>query len=52
MNIGLTESLFQEFATFNIRVLIIEPGGFRTNVLTAFVEPASGLTKDYLKTPR
>ena len=32
---GMSESLAQEVASFNIRVLIVEPGGFRTNFLGA-----------------
>ncbi|OBT41178.1 hypothetical protein VE00_08119 [Pseudogymnoascus sp. WSF 3629] len=48
---GLSESLSRELAAFIIRVLLVEPGGFRTNFLAAFVEPAAGLTTDYLGTP-
>lgn len=32
---GLSESLAHEVASFNIRVLIVEPGAFRTNFLSA-----------------
>lgn len=32
---GLSESLALEVASFNIRVLIVEPGAFRTNFLSA-----------------
>ena len=35
--IGLSESLARESASSNVSVLIIEPGGFRTNFLSAFV---------------
>ncbi|KAL2214996.1 putative short chain oxidoreductase/dehydrogenase [Thermoascus aurantiacus ATCC 26904] len=44
---GLSESLSRELASFNIRVLLVEPGAFRTNFLGAFQSPAAGLTKDY-----
>ncbi|KAL1874188.1 hypothetical protein Plec18167_006125 [Paecilomyces lecythidis] len=44
---GFSEALQAEVAPFNIRVLLVEPGGFRTNFLSAFVTPAAGLTKDY-----
>jgi len=48
---GLSEGLSHELAPFNIRVLIVEPGGFRTNFLGAYQEPAAGVTKDYEGTP-
>ncbi|GKZ35629.1 hypothetical protein AbraIFM66950_006329 [Aspergillus brasiliensis] len=32
-------------------VLLIEPGYFRTNFFSAFVEPAAGLNADYVGTP-
>jgi hypothetical protein len=49
--IGLSKSLSRELTLFNIRFLLIEPGGFQTNFLAVFLEPAAGLTDDYLKTP-
>jgi NAD(P)-dependent dehydrogenase (short-subunit alcohol dehydrogenase family) len=44
---GFTESLSQEVMQFNIKVVIIEPGDFRTNInatrkVSAFVDPAYG----------
>ncbi|KAF7526122.1 hypothetical protein PCG10_004353 [Penicillium crustosum] len=44
---GLSESLAAELAEFGIRVLLIEPGGFRTGFLSAFVAPAAGLNPGY-----
>jgi hypothetical protein len=49
--IGMSESLSRELAPFGIRVLIVEPGQFRTKFLSAFVEPAAGLNQDYVGTP-
>jgi hypothetical protein len=34
-------------APFNIRVLIVEPGAFRTNFLSAYTTPAAGLNPAY-----
>jgi hypothetical protein len=51
MYTGLSEALSRELAPFNIRILIVEPGGFRTNFLNANLEPAAGMTKDYEGTP-
>ena len=34
---ALSESLARESASFNVSVLIVEPGAFRTNFLSAFV---------------
>lgn len=48
---GMSESLSKELAPFGIRVLIVEPGAFRTQFLSAFVEPAAGMNKDYAGTP-
>ncbi|KAJ5157690.1 short-chain dehydrogenase/reductase SDR [Penicillium canariense] len=48
---GMSESLSRELAPFGIRVIIVEPGQFRTNFLSAFVEPAAGLNPDYVGTP-
>lgn len=47
----MSESLSRELSAFGIRVLIVEPGGFRTKFLSAFVEPAAGMNKDYTGTP-
>ncbi|KAH1742821.1 hypothetical protein KXX41_002888 [Aspergillus fumigatus] len=38
---GFSESLSKEVAPFNIRVLIVEPGAFRTNFLSAYATPAA-----------
>jgi NAD(P)-dependent dehydrogenase (short-subunit alcohol dehydrogenase family) len=40
---GLSESLAREVAEFGITVLIVEPGGFRTNFLRAFAPNTKGL---------
>ncbi|PGH19648.1 hypothetical protein AJ80_03803 [Polytolypa hystricis UAMH7299] len=48
---GISESLAKELAPFNIRVLLVEPGAFRTQFLTARVKPAAGLTEEYKDTP-
>lgn len=47
----MSESLAKELQPFGIRVLVVEPGQFRTKFLSAFVEPAAGLRKDYTGTP-
>lgn len=45
---GLCEGLAQQLSPFGVRVLIIEPGLFRTNWLAgSYVTPAAGLTEDY-----
>jgi NAD(P)-dependent dehydrogenase (short-subunit alcohol dehydrogenase family) len=44
---GLSESLSREVAPFNIRVLIVEPGGFRTNFLTGATKTKAGLNVAY-----
>ncbi|KAJ5698752.1 short-chain dehydrogenase/reductase SDR [Penicillium macrosclerotiorum] len=48
---GMSESLSKELQPFGIRVILVEPGAFRTNFLSAFVEPAAGHNKDYTGTP-
>ncbi|GLI78308.1 hypothetical protein PoHVEF18_006619 [Penicillium ochrochloron] len=48
---GMSESLSRELAPLGIRVIIVEPGQFRTKFLSAFVEPAAGLNEDYIGTP-
>ncbi|KAI1759136.1 NAD(P)-binding protein [Hypoxylon sp. FL1150] len=44
---AVSESLAAEVAPFNISVLIVEPGAFRTNFLAAYAEPAGALPADY-----
>ena len=44
---GASECLAAELAAFHIRVLLIEPGAFRTNFQTAVQEPAVGLSEPY-----
>jgi NAD(P)-dependent dehydrogenase (short-subunit alcohol dehydrogenase family) len=45
---AISEGLALQLASFNVRILIIEPGLFRTNWLDgSYVTPAAGLTKDY-----
>lgn len=44
---GLSESLSRELVPFNIRVLIVQPGGFRTNFLTGAVKTKVGLSENY-----
>lgn len=48
---ALSESLFAELKPMNIRVLLVEPGAFRTNFIGSHKFPAAGLTKDYEGTP-
>lgn len=48
---GASEALSQEVAPFNIRVLIIEPGGFNTNFASSIATPAKPLSSDYVGTP-
>ncbi|PWY66377.1 putative short chain oxidoreductase/dehydrogenase [Aspergillus sclerotioniger CBS 115572] len=48
---ALSESLFAELQPFNIRVLLVEPGAFRTNFIGSHKFPAAGLNKDYDGTP-
>lgn len=48
---GVSESLAAELRPFGIRVLIVEPGIFRTKFLSAFVTPEAGMTADYVGTP-
>ncbi|KAL6715469.1 hypothetical protein ACLMJK_006430 [Lecanora helva] len=44
---GLSESLAREVAPFNVNVLIIEPGGFRTNIFSAYKFPQKPHTEGY-----
>ncbi|OJJ29877.1 hypothetical protein ASPWEDRAFT_122309 [Aspergillus wentii DTO 134E9] len=48
---ALSESLSAELSPFNIRVLLVEPGAFRTNFIGSHRLPAAGMTKDYEGTP-
>ena len=45
--LGMSESLSKEVAPFNISVLLVEPGSFKTNLLSALVKPAGGHTTEY-----
>jgi NAD(P)-dependent dehydrogenase (short-subunit alcohol dehydrogenase family) len=45
--VGMTESLAAEVASFNIRVIIIEPGAFRTNFLSAVAEGRVSVPPEY-----
>jgi NAD(P)-dependent dehydrogenase (short-subunit alcohol dehydrogenase family) len=45
---GLSESLSREVSDFNIRVLLVEPGAFRTRFLQSTVSPKKETTSDYL----
>jgi len=47
----MSESLSKELQPFGIRVILVEPGLFRTQFLSSFVQPAAGLNKDYIGTP-
>ena len=47
---GLSESLAREVSSFNIRVLLVEPGAFRTKFLASMVKTKSvpgGMSKAY-----
>ncbi|KAH8807147.1 putative short chain oxidoreductase/dehydrogenase [Xylogone sp. PMI_703] len=44
---GISEALSRDLASFNIRVLIVEPGAFRTNFFRAHKLTAKELTADY-----
>ncbi|KAH8433967.1 putative short chain oxidoreductase/dehydrogenase [Aspergillus melleus] len=44
---ALSESLAQEVAPFNISVLIVEPGAFRTNFLSAVQKTDKSLSEPY-----
>ncbi|KAJ5850215.1 short chain oxidoreductase/dehydrogenase [Penicillium solitum] len=50
-NADRLESLFTELNPFNIRVLLVEPGAFRTKLIGSHKVPAAGMTKDYEGTP-
>ncbi|KAL4986540.1 hypothetical protein BDW68DRAFT_178661 [Aspergillus falconensis] len=44
---GLSEALAREVAPFNISVLIVEPGAFRTNFLSAVQKTETALSEPY-----
>ncbi|KKK13239.1 hypothetical protein ARAM_000574 [Aspergillus rambellii] len=44
---GMSEALARELAPFNIAVLIVEPGAFRTNFLSAVQRNETGLSEPY-----
>ncbi|KAL2816028.1 hypothetical protein BDW59DRAFT_12315 [Aspergillus cavernicola] len=44
---GLSEALAQEIAPFNITTLIVEPGAFRTNFLSAVQKTETPLSEPY-----
>ncbi|KAI0107413.1 NAD(P)-binding protein [Hypoxylon sp. NC0597] len=47
---ALSEALAHEVSAFNISVLIVEPGAFRTNFLAAYTSPSAPLPGDYAGT--
>ncbi|OTA55851.1 NAD(P)-binding protein [Hypoxylon sp. EC38] len=47
---ALSEALAHEVSAFNISVLIVEPGAFRTNFLAAYTPPTTTLPADYAGT--
>ncbi|KAH6713979.1 putative short chain oxidoreductase/dehydrogenase [Leptodontidium sp. MPI-SDFR-AT-0119] len=44
---AVSEALYAELKPFNIRVLIVEPGAFRTRFADNFVSPAREMPDDY-----
>jgi NAD(P)-dependent dehydrogenase (short-subunit alcohol dehydrogenase family) len=48
--LGLSESLAREVTDFNIRVLLVEPGAFRTRFLQSKAVPNKELTSAYIDT--
>ncbi|OAX81541.1 hypothetical protein ACJ72_04120 [Emergomyces africanus] len=48
---GISEGVALDLAPFNIRVLLVEPGTFRTKFAAATQYPAAGTTKAYEGTP-
>jgi NAD(P)-dependent dehydrogenase (short-subunit alcohol dehydrogenase family) len=48
---GLSEALARELVPFNISVLLVEPGAFRTNFLAAAQINKSGLSEPYKDGP-
>jgi NAD(P)-dependent dehydrogenase (short-subunit alcohol dehydrogenase family) len=47
---SLHETLKVELAPFNIRIVILEPGVFRTGILTSAAQPSLGVSQHYLET--
>jgi NAD(P)-dependent dehydrogenase (short-subunit alcohol dehydrogenase family) len=47
---GMTEGLASEVADFGIKVIIVQPGAFRTNFLSAFEMCAKGISDTYRNT--
>ena len=48
---GFSEALAQEVAPFNIRVILVEPGPFRTNFLGSSMKLAQKRIDEYKQTP-
>ncbi|RAK81896.1 putative short chain oxidoreductase/dehydrogenase [Aspergillus fijiensis CBS 313.89] len=48
---ALSEALSTELDPFNIRILLVEPGAFRTNFIGSHRTPAAGLNEGYKDTP-
>ena len=47
MEPGLSESLARELAEYNVQVLVVEPGAFRTNFLGAYKTTAASSLENY-----
>ena len=50
MSIGLSLTLAEELAEFNIRVLIVQPGAFTTNMMNAIIPNQRGVSDAYRET--
>lgn len=48
---GFSESLAREVSAFNIRVLLVEPGAFRTRFLASSVKTKGAMSSAYVGTP-
>lgn len=48
---GFSESLAKELAPFGIRVMVVEPGAFRTKFAQGSLVQAKRIIEDYAKTP-
>ncbi|CZR51034.1 related to short chain oxidoreductase/dehydrogenase [Phialocephala subalpina] len=48
---GFSQGLANDVAPFNIRVLIVQPGAFTTNMMNAIMLTEKEMTKDYHDTP-
>lgn len=44
---ALSESLYKEVKEFDVNVLLVEPGGFRTNFLKGMMEGEKGVPEEY-----